>query len=58
MTEIEVKLDAEPKNDYEKTKKLLLETDRAIRALPQEQQQQLAYEFVQYKGLYDLFQMI
>ena len=58
MTEIELKLDAEPKNDYEKAKKLLLETDRAIRALPQDQQQQLAYEFVQYKGIYGLFQMM
>ena len=58
MTEIEFKLDAEPKNDYEKAKKLLLEADRAIRALPQDQQQQLAYEFAQYKGIYGLFQMM
>lgn len=58
MTEIELKLDAEPKNDYEKAKKLLFETDRAIRALPQDQQQQLAYEFAQYKGIYNLFQMM
>ena len=58
MNDITLKLDAEPKNDYEKAKKLLLETDRAIRALPQDQQQQLAYEFAQYKAIYGLFQMM
>ena len=30
MTNIEIKIDAEPKENYEKVKKLLIETDRVI----------------------------
>lgn len=56
MTEIELKLDVDPKNDYEKAKKLLLETDKAIQKLTLYEQQQLAYEFMQYKAIYGLFQ--
>ena len=58
MTDIELKIDAEPKDYYEKAKKLLLETDEAIRSLTQEEQQRLAYEFMQYKGIYGLFKKI
>lgn len=58
MTAIEFKLDVEPKDNYENAKKLLLEADNAIRALTQEQQQKLAYEFAQYKGVYGLFYML
>ena len=58
MTDIELKIDAEPKDYYEKAKKLLLETDEAIRSLTQEEQQRLAYEFMQYKGIYGLYQMM
>ena len=36
MTDIELKIDAEPKDNYEKAKKLLLETDEAIRSLTKE----------------------
>lgn len=58
MTKIELKLDAEPKNDYEQAKKLLFETDKAIQVLTPYEQQQLAYEFMQYKAIYGLFQMM
>lgn len=58
MNNIELKLDAEPKDNYEKAKKLLLETDKAIQALPQDQQQKLACEFAQYKGIYGLLKMV
>ena len=58
MTDIELKIDAEPKDNYEKAKKLLLETDEAIRSFTQEEQQRLAYEFMQYKGIYGLYQMM
>ena len=58
MNEIILTLDAEPKNNYEKAKKLLFETDKAIQALPQDQQQKLACEFAQYKGMYGLYHML
>jgi len=58
MEKVEFKVDIEPKNNYEKAKKLLLETDAAINALPLEDQRKLAYEFAQYKGLCNLFQMM
>lgn len=58
MTDIELKVDAEPKDNYEKAKKLLLETDEAIRSLTQEEQHRLAYEFMQYKGIYGLSKMV
>lgn len=56
MTDIEIRLDAEPKDKYEKAMKLLLETDKAIRSLTLEEQQKLLYEFAKYKGTYSLFQ--
>lgn len=58
MNNIEFKLDAEPKDNYEKAKKLLFETDKAIQALTSKEQQKLAQDFFQYKGLYDLYQMM
>lgn len=58
MTDIELKIDAEPKDYYEKAKKLLLETDKAICSLTQEEQHRLAYEFMQYKGIYGLSKMV
>lgn len=58
MNRIEPKLDFEPKDNYEKAKKLLLETDKAIQALTPQEQQRLAYEFMQYKGIYGLYQMM
>ena len=58
MNRIEPKLDFEPKDNYGKAKKLLLETDKAIQALTPQEQQKLAQEFFQYKGLCDLYQIL
>lgn len=58
MNNIELKLDAEPKDNYEKAKKLLLETDKAIQVLTPQEQQKLAQEFLQYIGMYGLYQMM
>ena len=58
MNNIELKLDAEPKDNYGKAKKLLLETDKAIQALTPQEQQKLAQEFFQYKGMYGLLKMV
>lgn len=58
MENMEIKIDIEPKGNYEKTKKLLFETDKAIQALTPQEQQKLAQEFFHYKGLYDLYQII
>lgn len=58
MTDIELKIDAEPKDNYEKAKKLLFETDKAFQMLTPYEQQQLAYEFMQNKAIYGLYQRI
>lgn len=58
MNNIELKLDAEPKDNYGKAKKLLFETDKAIQVLTPQEQQKLAQEFFQYKGMYGLYQMM
>lgn len=58
MNDIQFKLDVEPKDSYEKAKKLLFETDKAIQALTQKEQQKLAQEFLRYRGMYGLYQMI
>ena len=58
MNETILKLDAEPKDNYEKAKKLLFETDKAIQKLTTQEQQKLVGEFAQYKGMYDLYQMM
>ena len=58
MSNIELKLDAEPKDKYEKAKKILIEADEAIRALTSEEQEKLAYEFAQYKGICGLYKII
>ena len=57
MNDIQLKLDVEPKDSYEKAKKLLFETYKAIQALTPQEQQKLAQEFFQYKGMYGLYQM-
>lgn len=51
MKDIELKLDVEPKDNYEKAKKLLWETDNALQKLTPQEQQKLAYEFSNYKIL-------
>ena len=58
MNEIIFKLDAEPKDYYEKAKKLLFETDKAIQILTTQEQQKLVVEFADYKGMYGLYQMM
>ena len=58
MTDIELKIDAEPKDNYEKAKKLVFETYKAIQALPQDQQHKLACEFAKHKGIQRFFQMM
>lgn len=58
MNEIILTLDAEPKNNYEKAKKLLFETDKAIQKLTTQEQQKLVGEFAQYKGMYGLYHML
>ena len=58
MTDIELKIDAEPKDNYEKAKKLLFETDKAIQKLTTQEQQKLVGEFAQYKGMYGLYHML
>ena len=58
MERVEFKVDIEPKDNYEKAKKLLLETDKAIQELPPHQQWKLAQEFLQFKGIYGLYQIM
>ena len=58
MNEIILKLDAEPNDNYEKAKKLLFETDKAIQILTTQEQQKLVGEFAEYKGMYGLYQMM
>ncbi len=58
MTKIELKLDAEPKDNYSKAAKLLLETDNAVQLLTQQELQKLAQEYLQYKGMHGLYQMM
>lgn len=58
MTDIELKIDTEPKDNYEKAKKLLFETDKAIQTLTIQEKQKLVVEFAEYKGMYGLYQMM
>lgn len=58
MNNIELKLDAEPKDNYGKAEKLLFETDKAIRELTQQEREKLLAKFAQYKGMYGLYQMM
>ena len=39
-------------------KKILIEADEAIRVLTSEEQEKLAYEFAQYKGICGLYKII
>lgn len=58
MNNIEFKVDVEPKDDYGKAKKLLYETDIAIGNLPPQDRDNLLAEYLQYKGMFGLFQEI
>ena len=58
MGRVEFKVDIEPQGNYEKAKKLLFETDAAIELLTLHEQQKLAREFLQFKGMYGLYQIM
>ena len=58
MERVEFKVDIEPNDNYEKAKKLLFETDKAIQILTTQEQQKLVVEFAEYKGMYGLYQMM
>ena len=58
MDNIEFKLDAEPRDEYDKAIKLLFETDRAIQALTMQERNQLVQEFLKYKGMSHLYQEV
>ena len=58
MNEIIFKLEAEPKDNYEKAKKLLFETDKAIQILTTQEQQKLVGEFAEYKGMFCIYKMM
>ena len=58
MNIIELKLDAEPKDNYGKAEKLLFETYNAIQELTQQEREKLISEFAKYQGMYGLYQMM
>lgn len=58
MTDLKFKVDVEPKNNYDKALKLLIETDNAIQKLTPQERQKLALEFSKYKCEYGLYQFL
>ncbi len=58
MTDFEIKVDVEPKDNYDKALKLLLETDNAIQKLTPQELSKLLQDFSKYKGMYGLYQMM
>lgn len=58
MTDFEIKVDVEPKDNYDKALKLLLETDNAIQKLTPQELSKLLQDFSKYKGIYELYQMM
>ena len=56
MTDFEIKVDVEPKDNYDKALKLLLETDNAIQKLTSQELSKLLQDFSKYKGMYELYQ--
>lgn len=58
MTDFDIKVDVEPKDNYDKALKLLLETDNAIQELTPQERQKLALAFSKYKGAYGLYQFL
>ncbi len=56
MIEFETKADVEPKDNYEKALKLLIETDNAIQKLTSQELSKLLQDFSKYKGMYELYQ--
>ena len=58
MIEFEIKADVEPKDNYDKALKLLIETDNAIQKLTPQELSKLVQDFSKYKGMYGLYQMM
>ncbi len=58
MTDFDIKVDVEPKDNYDKALKLLLETDNAIQKLTPQEMSKLLQDFSKYKGMYGLYQMM
>lgn len=58
MTDFDIKVDVEPKDNYDKALKLLLETDNAIQKLTPQELSKLLQDFSKYKGIYELYQMM
>ena len=58
MTDFEIKVDVEPKDNYDKALKLLIETDNAIQKLTPQELSKLVQDFSKYKGMYGLYQMM
>ena len=55
MNDYEIKLDIEPKNEYQKAWKALIEAEKAFSVLEPQEQHQLAENYFKEKGMYSLF---
>lgn len=51
MNRVDLKLDIEPKSNYEKARKLLIETYKAFQLLSLQERELLIKEIVQYQGI-------
>lgn len=58
MMDFEIKADVDPKDNYDKALKLLIETDNAIQKLTPQELSKLLQDFSKYKGMYGLYQMM
>jgi len=55
MNDYEIKLDIEPKNEYQKAWKALIEAEKAFSVLEPQEQHRLAENYFKEKGMYSLF---
>ena len=55
MNDYEIKLDIEPKNEYQKAWKALIEAEKAFSDLEPQEQHRLAENYFKEKGMYSLF---
>lgn len=55
MNDYEIKLDIEPKNEYQKAWKALIEAEKAFSVLEPQEQHRLAENYFKEKGIYSLF---
>ena len=58
MMDFEIEADVDPKDNYDKALKLLIETDNAIQKLTPQELSKLLQDFSKYKGMYGLYQMM